>query len=67
MATGTPSQTSAIPCHAIHGEEYHTIDGTVRLSRPRPVSGANYVARTRLADGNTSLDPLRSVQFSSLA
>jgi hypothetical protein len=35
------------------------------LSRLRPVSGVNYIAPTRLADGKTSLDPLRSVQFSS--
>ena len=31
------------------------------LSRLRPVSGANYIAPTCLADGEASLDPLRSV------
>ena len=31
------------------------------MSRLRPVSGANYIAPTRLADGKASLDPLRSV------
>ena len=36
------------------------LDGTVRLSRPRTVSGANHIAPTRLADGKASLDPLRS-------
>ena len=39
------------------------LDGTVRLSRPRPISGVNHSAPTRLADGKASLDPLRSVQF----
>ena len=39
------------------------LDGTVRLSRPRPVSGANHIVPTRLADEKASLDPLRSVQF----
>ena len=38
------------------------LDGTVRLSRRRSVSGANYIAPTRLADGKTSPDPLRSVR-----
>ena len=45
------------------------LDGTVRLSRPRSVSGVksvNHVAPTRLANGKASLDPLRSVQFYSL-
>ena len=42
------------------------LGGTVRLSRPRPVSGVNYIAPTRLANGKASLDPLRSVQFSSV-
>ena len=36
------------------------------MSRLRPVSGVNYIAPTRLAVGKASLDPLRSVQFSSL-
>ena len=39
---------------------------TVRLSRPRPVSGVNHIAPTRLTDGKTSLDPLRSVQFRTM-
>ena len=34
------------------------LDGTVRSSRLRPVSGANHIAPTRLADGKTSLDPV---------
>ena len=40
-----------------HTIPYHTIPFA---------SGVNYVAPTRLADGKTSLDPLRSVQFSCL-
>ena len=36
------------------------------MSRPRPVSGVNHIAPTRLADGKASLDPLRSVQFNSV-
>ena len=35
------------------------------MSQLRLVSGANHIAPTRLADGKTSLDPLRSVQFST--
>ena len=42
------------------------LDGTVRLSRPRPVSGVNHIAPTRLADGKASLDPLRSDQFRAM-
>ena len=39
------------------------LTGLCNLSRLRPVSGVNYIAPTRLADGKASLDPLRSVQF----
>ena len=48
--------------------EKRLFDGTVRLSRPRPVSGANYIASPPLADGKTSLDStsFSSVQFSSV-
>ena len=42
------------------------LDGTVRLSRLRPVSGVNHVAPTRLAVGKASLDPLRSGQHSKM-
>ena len=64
-ATGAPSQTSTIPYHTMYISTT-LLDGTVRLSRLRPVSGVNYIAPTRLAVGKASLDPLRSVQFSSV-
>ena len=36
---------------------------TYRACAAGPVSGANYIAPTRLVVGKSSLDPLRSVQF----
>ena len=57
---------SAVQISQVRHEGCVLLDGTVRLSRPRPVSGANHIAPTRLADGKASLNPLCSVfQFSS--